>query len=75
MKKFGSCADPYSIKVGDILYMTGTKREVVVLETNPPFSLFVKPTDGKVFYRRNDGVNIKQAWWGYERVVKDIKDC
>lgn len=49
--------------------MTGSGREVVVLEVRPPHALLVKPTDGKVFYRRNDGVDIKQAWWGYERVA------
>lgn len=63
-------ADMSSIRVGDIVYMTGTKREVEILEVNPPHSLLVKPTDGKVFYRRNDGVDIMQAWFGYERILK-----
>lgn len=66
--------DPSSIKVGDIVYMTGTEREVEVLMINPPHSLLVKPTDGKIFYRRNDGVDIMQAWWGYERILKKKED-
>lgn len=62
--------DPSIIKAGDIVCMTGTQREVEVLETNPPHALLVRPTDGKVFYRRNDGADIMQAWFGYERVQK-----
>lgn len=67
-RRYGS--GPSTIKVGDIVYMTGTNREVKVLKINPPHSLLVEPTDGKLFYVRNDGVNIMRAWWGYERVIK-----
>lgn len=63
--------DPRTINVGDIVYMSGSKREVEVLKINPPHALLVKPTDGEVFYRRNDGVDIMQAWWGYERILKN----
>lgn len=74
-QKYRYGSDPSTIHVGDIVYMTGTGREVRVIECHPPHSVLVKPTDGRVFYRRNDGVDIMQAWWGYERIVKDIKDA
>lgn len=69
-RSYGS--DPATIHEGDIVYMTGTGREVRVLDCHTyQHALLVKPTDGRVFYRRNDGVDIIQAWWGYERVCKD----
>lgn len=72
-RRYGS--DPATVHEGDILYMTGTGREVRVLECHPPHVLLVRPTDGKVFYVRNDGAKIMQAWWGYERVCKDREDA
>ena len=57
------------IKVGDIVtFDSRDHREVEVIEATE-YSVLVKPTDGKTFYVSNDGVKIKQAWWGYERIV------
>lgn len=71
---FEFITDPSSVKVGDIVYSAETEREVEVLEINPPKSLLIKPTDGKVLYKRCDGEEIMQAWFSYDRILRRRED-